>query len=83
MYGVVPAAIYAAILTSDIVLWFEEPLAPFAIAALLLILLLIGIRNAWDLVLWMAGQITLIRRINPESELVPRDGFALQYPRRI
>ena len=54
MYGVVPAAIYAAILASDIVLWFEEPLAPFAIAALLLILLLIGIRNAWDLVTWVA-----------------------------
>jgi hypothetical protein len=54
MYGVLPAAIYLGILAAAVVLVSEVPLAAAAMAALLLILLLTAIRNAWDLVVWIA-----------------------------
>jgi len=54
MYGVLPAVIYVALLATSGALGFELPGAPFVLAALLLALLLVGIRNAWDLITWIA-----------------------------
>src|SRR6185295_1211955 len=54
MYGVAPGVLYAGMLASALGLWLEAPWAPFALGALLLILLLLGIRNAWDLLTYIA-----------------------------
>jgi len=53
MYGVFPAMLYAGIVLASIPLAFEVRLAPLVIAALVLCLLLLGIRNAWDLLIWI------------------------------
>jgi hypothetical protein len=53
MYGVVPGVIHAGILLSAAALWAEAPLAAYGLAALLLGLLLVSIRNAWDLITWI------------------------------
>jgi hypothetical protein len=53
-YGAAPTAMYlclAAVIAEA--LWARVPWAPFAMAGLLLALLLLAIRNAWDLVTWM------------------------------
>jgi len=55
-YGVGPAAVYVAILGAAIAIWLGHAWASYALAALLLILLLLAIRNAWDLLTWMAPQ---------------------------
>lgn len=54
MYGVSLAAIHAAIFAAAIGLGFEDEWAPAAISALLLVLILFSIRNAWDLLTWIA-----------------------------
>jgi hypothetical protein len=53
-YGVAPVAMYLG-LTSVIAaaFWGHSSWAPYALGGLLLTLLLLGIRNAWDLVTWM------------------------------
>jgi hypothetical protein len=53
-YGVAPVAMYLG-LTSVIAatFWGRSSWAPYALGGLLLSLLLLGIRNAWDLVTWM------------------------------
>ncbi len=54
MYGATPAAVYAGLAGATAALWAGADWAASAMAVLLLALLLIGIRNAWDLVTWMA-----------------------------
>jgi len=54
MYGVTPAVIYAGIGAAAAALWMGAAGAPFALAALLLALMLVGVRNAWDLITWIA-----------------------------
>ena len=54
LYGVVPAVVHLALIGASIGLWLHAPWAVQAIAILLLALLLVSIRNAWDLVTWMA-----------------------------
>jgi hypothetical protein len=54
--GVAPFVICLALVAADIALWALAPWAAHVIAALMLALLLLGIRNAWDLVTWMAPQ---------------------------
>lgn len=54
MYGVMPAVIYVGIGGAAAALWARAPGAAFATAVLLLALMLVGIRNAWDLVTWIA-----------------------------
>jgi hypothetical protein len=54
LYGVGPTAAYAGLVAAGIGLWRNAAWADEAAAALLMILLLGGIRNAWDLVTWMA-----------------------------
>jgi hypothetical protein len=53
-YGVAPAVIYVALGVIAIAAAAGSGWAVEATAALLLVLLLVGIRNAWDLVTWMA-----------------------------
>lgn len=56
LYGAGPAAIYVGLGGASVALWAGVGWAVQATAALLLALLLVGIRNAWDLVVWMAPQ---------------------------
>jgi hypothetical protein len=53
-YAVAPAFANLALLTGSAGLMADQPLAPFAIAASVALLLVIGIRDAWDLTLWIA-----------------------------
>lgn len=53
-YGIGPLAIYAALGAGAVAAWTESPRAPAIAGAALTGLLLIGIRNAWDLVTWLA-----------------------------
>ena len=55
-YGVLPVVAYAAILVSAILLLNHANSALFGIAAGLVLLLAIGIRNAWDVVTYLAFQ---------------------------
>jgi hypothetical protein len=56
LYGFVPAAVYVALGGDAVALWARAAWAVHATAALVLVLLLVGIRNAWDLITWMAPQ---------------------------
>jgi hypothetical protein len=50
-YGAAPTAIYLGLVAvATAAFWAGTPWAPFAMAGLLLSLLLLGIRNAWDLI---------------------------------
>ena len=62
-YGAVPLALYASLAGSGYALWAGQPWAVHAIAAVLLGLLLCGLRNAWDLVTWIAPK----RMVNSEQ----------------
>lgn len=53
-YGAAPAAIYLGLCANVVALALGLPWAAEANAALALGLLLVGIRNAWDLVTWIA-----------------------------
>jgi len=53
-YGASPAAIYVGLCVAIVALWVRAEWGPYAIAGLLLVLLLVGIRNAWDLITWIA-----------------------------
>jgi hypothetical protein len=54
LYGAAPAALYLGLAGAALALWSGQPRALLALAALLIALLLLAIRNAWDLVTWMA-----------------------------
>jgi hypothetical protein len=54
LYAALPAALYAALVVAAVGVWRHAPWASRTQAGLLLALLLLGIRNAWDLVSWMA-----------------------------
>jgi hypothetical protein len=54
LYGAAPAMIYLALGGACVGFALGTDWAPHALAVLLLALLLLGIRNAWDLVTWMA-----------------------------
>jgi hypothetical protein len=53
-YGVWPGAIYVALIGAAIALGMSKPWAPDAVGAATIALLLLGIRNAWDLVIYIA-----------------------------
>ncbi|HTK33922.1 MAG TPA: hypothetical protein VL358_01380 [Caulobacteraceae bacterium] len=53
-YGVTPAAIYLALGAAAAGLCARTADAPLALGALLTALLLVGVRNAWDLVTYLA-----------------------------
>ena len=50
MYGGVPAAIYLGLLAASASVWAQAEGAAYAMAGLALVLMLVGIRNSWDLV---------------------------------
>ena len=52
-YGVLPALVYVSLIAAAWLSWRDAPQAPYAIAIGLTMLMLIGIRNAWDLVLFI------------------------------
>jgi hypothetical protein len=54
MYSCTPSLVYLALGVADVGLWSAADWAPRVLAAVLLALLLCGIRNAWDLVTWIA-----------------------------
>jgi len=68
-YGVLPVAAYAAILLAipAAALWRGPGCVAFA--AFLLVLLLTAIRNAWDLVIWLAPRRESLMRPDPPPEL--------------
>ena len=53
-YGGAPGAIYIGLIGTSAAAWMGWPLAVGAGAVLLMILMLVAIRNAWDLITWMA-----------------------------
>jgi hypothetical protein len=55
-YGFMPTAIYLALAITTGAVWVAERKAVFAIGATLLALLLLGIRNAWDLATTLASR---------------------------
>ena len=57
LYGLAPGALYVLLLGNAAAIWLGAPFAPFALAALLMILMLLAIRNAWDLITWIAAGI--------------------------
>jgi hypothetical protein len=54
IYGAFPAAAYLCLLVSVVGLWFGAPFALHGVAIGALALLLVGIRNAWDLAVYLA-----------------------------
>jgi hypothetical protein len=55
-YGGAPGVIYLALIGAAAAVWTQASFAVGALASLLMILLLVAIRNAWDLITWMAPQ---------------------------
>jgi hypothetical protein len=53
---VLPSLSYAGIAALGILIWHRTEQSLFAVAALALLLLFIGIRNAWDIAVWMTTQ---------------------------
>jgi hypothetical protein len=53
-YGAVPAAIYAGLCAGSIGLGFRAAWSVYTVAGLILMLMLIAIRNAWDLITTLA-----------------------------
>jgi hypothetical protein len=63
MYGATPALIYVSLLASAVAVWAGADWAAHVMAGLLLVLLLVSIRNAWDLMTFIAP----MRRDGPPS----------------
>jgi hypothetical protein len=64
-YGVLPGVVYAGLAGGALALGLHAGCAPLALGMMLLALLFVGIRNAWDLVTWLAPQ---------RSDAPPSDG---------
>jgi hypothetical protein len=56
-YGVAPAATYVALVATAVGVWTAVSWATYAVGWALMVLLLIGIRNAWDLVTYLAPRV--------------------------
>lgn len=52
-YGILPAAMYLGLIGAAWLSWGESDNAPYAIAIGLVVLMVLGIRNAWDLVMFI------------------------------
>lgn len=53
-YGILPALLYLALIACAWSAWQQSPNAPYALAIGLVALTILGIRNAWDLVTFIA-----------------------------
>ena len=78
LYAGVPAALYAALIASAPGVWADAAWAARAMAGLLLTLLLLGVRNAWDTVTWIAP--TRPRVGDAEPAPTPNDGNGVANP---
>jgi hypothetical protein len=57
-YGLLPAISYVALLVTAAMIWMENEFAVDVLAGALLVLLLVNVRNAWDLTLSMVRRQT-------------------------
>jgi hypothetical protein len=55
-YGAMPAGAYLVLAASAAAVWLRPGLSADGVAASLLAVLLIAIRNAWDMVTWMSAK---------------------------
>ena len=55
-YVGLPIAAYVVLLLSGIGVLMQASLSMYGVAGALILLLVIGIRNAWDLVIWISQQ---------------------------
>jgi hypothetical protein len=53
-FGAAPVVTYLALGAAAAAVWMAPATVPYDTAFLLLVLMLLGIRNAWDLVTWLA-----------------------------
>ena len=53
-YAFAPAVTYVALAAASVSAWLGSPRAAFGVALCLTTLLVVAIRNAWDLVTWLA-----------------------------
>ncbi|HEY5081551.1 MAG TPA: hypothetical protein VII91_06470 [Bauldia sp.] len=53
-YGALPAVAYVCLIAAAAGLWLDAPFALHGVAAAMLFLLLLGIRDAWDLATWLS-----------------------------
>jgi hypothetical protein len=67
-YGLIPPIVYIALESSILATGVDHDLACDAVALSLLALLLIAVRNAWDLVTWMAPMANGIERPPPTTD---------------
>ena len=61
-YGLLPVIGYAALLAAAAMIWTEYEYALDVLAAALLLLLIVNIRNAWDLTLSMVRRQTALKQ---------------------
>jgi hypothetical protein len=57
-YGAAPVAVYLALAAAAGAAWLRAPHAAYAVGLTLLVLLMVAIRNAWDLVTWLSARRT-------------------------
>ncbi len=53
-YAVIPLVSYLALVGADVLGWSSPAHWPFAVGTMAVVFLLCGIRNAWDLITWIA-----------------------------
>jgi hypothetical protein len=51
--AVLPPLAYGALLVMGLLIWRRPPLALYGVASVSLLLLFVGIHNAWDIAVWM------------------------------
>jgi hypothetical protein len=54
LYGAAPGVLYMILLGVAAAIWLQAAFAAAALAGLVMVLMLLAIRNAWDLITWMA-----------------------------
>lgn len=59
--AILPTLVYACLLCMGLLIWHRPAQTLFGVATLSLLLLFIGIHNAWDIAIWM----TLQKKSNP------------------
>ena len=74
MYGVTPPAAYLLLLLAAALEFVEPRIAPYGVAVMLMALLFMGIRNAWDLVTWMAPMVGQPLPGNSPTSVQPKAG---------
>ncbi|MBW8812989.1 MAG: hypothetical protein JF588_06145 [Caulobacterales bacterium] len=52
-YGMVPLAAYLGLGGTAAAVWREAPCTPFLFAVVTVVVLMVAVRNAWDLIIWV------------------------------